>query len=172
MEHTREWVRAVVRSGLLAPETLLAEVESVLSADHPGEDVSARDVIALERAAWAEDAAKWSHPTDYERIQVALASIAGLGVEVMQAVPDHWAVKARLAEGGVIGAAWFTAADVWHAVDEPMLEVNLWHASGANASPGDELLDATLGCFASAGLPAVFDEGRIEVGARWERRPV
>jgi hypothetical protein len=52
-----------------------------------------------------------------------------------------------------------------------MLEVNLWHATTANAAPGDALLEDALGCFASEGLAAHFDEGRIEVSAHWQRRP-
>lgn len=172
LEHTREWVRAVVRSGLLEPDALLLEVESVLRADHPEEAPSARDWIEQERAAWEVDAATWSTPTDYDRIQSALRALESHGIAVMQAVPDHWAVKERLGHGDVRGAAWFTPADVWHAVDEPMLEVNVWHASGTNVAPGDDLLDTSLACLHDAGLPAVFDEGRIEVGARWERRPV
>lgn len=169
LEHTREWVRAVVRSGLLAPDALLAEVSSVLAVDHPGE--SAADWIGRERADWEADAASWSTPTDFDRIQAALAALENLGLVVMQGVADHWEVRDRLGRGGVRGAAWFTPADVWHAIDEPMLEVNLWHSSGANAAPGDDFLGEALACFEAAGLPAVFDEGRVEVGARWERLP-
>jgi len=53
-----------------------------------------------------------------------------------------------------------------------MLEVNLWHGSTANAAPGDPLLTAVVSCFERHGLAAHFDEGRIEVAARWQRRPV
>ena len=52
-----------------------------------------------------------------------------------------------------------------------MLEVNLWHGTTANAAPGDVLLDEVLATFSAAGLPARFDEGRIEVAAFWQRRP-
>ncbi len=41
----------------------------------------------------------------------------------------------------------------------------------ANAAPGDGLLDEAVEAFAAAGLEAHFDEGRIEVSARWQRRP-
>jgi hypothetical protein len=51
-----------------------------------------------------------------------------------------------------------------------MLEVNLWHGDSANAAPGDVLLDDVLAAFDAQGLPARFDEGRIEVAARWQRR--
>ena len=53
-----------------------------------------------------------------------------------------------------------------------MLEVNLWHGTTANAAPGDALLTAVVSCFERHGLAAHFDEGRIEVAARWQRRPV
>jgi hypothetical protein len=33
------------------------------------------------------------------------------------------------------------------------------------------LLDDALAAFAAAGLEAHFDEGRIEVSARWQQRP-
>ena len=68
------------------------------------------------------------------------------------------------------GYIWFTAPDVWHAVDDGMLEVNLWHGTSANVAPGDHLLDAVLSCLARHGLRARFDEGRIEVDAHWQRR--
>ena len=41
-----------------------------------------------------------------------------------------------------------------------------------NAAPGDALLTAVVSCFERHGLAAHFDEGRIEVAARWQRRPV
>ena len=68
-------------------------------------------------------------------------------MRVLPGVEDHWAAKAeldRLAAAGATprGIAWFTAADVWHAVDHGMLEVNLWHGSTANVAPGDALLTA------------------------------
>ena len=50
-----------------------------------------------------------------------------------------------------------------------MLEVNLWHGSTANAAPGDPLLDEALGVPEKHGLTARFDEGRIEVDARWQQ---
>jgi hypothetical protein len=66
--------------------------------------------------------------------------------------------------------AWFTPADVWHAVDEGMLEVNLWHGTTANAAPEDDLLYDVLGILEKHGLRAQFDEGRIEVDAHWQKR--
>ena len=68
------------------------------------------------------------------------------------------------------GIAWFTPPDIWHAVDEGMLEVNLWHGTTANVAPGDTLLDDVLGVLEKHGLEAHFDEGRIEVNAHWHKR--
>jgi len=118
------------------------------------------------------DAASWPAVTDYDRLQSAFASLAATGVVVLQGVEDHWAAKAVLDErrdDPPRGIAWFTPPDVWHAVDEGMLEVNVWHASTANVAPGDTLLDEVLAAFEAQGLAAHFDEGRIEVGARWQR---
>jgi len=94
---------------------------------------------------------------------------------VLQGCEDHWAAKALLDERAAVGSpprgvAWFTAPDVWHAVDEGMLEVNLWHGNTANAAPGDALLDEVVAAFGRHGLEAHFDEGRIEVAAHWHRR--
>jgi len=175
LEDTRAWVRDVVRSGLVGPEALETEVTGVVAADLPdlpaGE--TAREWIAEERAAWAEDATTWPEITDHDRLDRAFARLAGLDVVVLQGCSDHWAARDLLREREPVprGVAWFTPADVWHAIDEGMLEVNLWHGSTANAAPGDALLEEALACFAAEGLPAHFDEGRIEVSAHWQRRP-
>lgn len=129
--------------------------------------------IAEAERAWQDEAAGWSDRTDYDRLQEAFAALERRGVVVLQGCADHWAAQAELErrDPRPRGIAWFTAPDVWHAVDEGMLEVNLWHPTSANAAPGDELLEAVLGVLATAGLPAHFDEGRIEVAAHWRRRP-
>lgn len=173
--HTRTWVRDLVRSGLLAPEAEYAEVREVIAADHPELDAPscATEWIATARAEWETDARSWVRPTDYERLQGAFERLTGRGVVVLQGCADHWEAKAAVERAAVQsecrGVAWFTPADVWHAIDEAMLEVNLWHADTANAAPGDALLEEVLGVIADAGLAAHFDEGRIEVTARWQR---
>ncbi|HET8604100.1 MAG TPA: hypothetical protein VFM09_09250 [Marmoricola sp.] len=178
--HTRAWVRDVVRSGLIDPAGLEAEVSGVLAADHPDLPASetARAWISEERAAWVREAASWAGPTDHDRLQAAFARLEQLGVVVLQGCADHWAARdlLRARDGDPAldaprGVAWFTPADVWHAIDEGMLEVNLWHGDTANAAPGDPLLAEALRCFTDEGLPAHFDEGRIEVSAHWRRRP-
>lgn len=175
-EHTRTWVRDVVRSGLLTGDELEAEVTAVVATDHPDLPAAetARRWIAEEHAAWVADAAGWVGPTDHDRLQAAFDRLGDHDIVVLQGCADHWAARdlLRRREPDLPrGVAWFTPADVWHAIDEGMLEVNLWHASTANAAPGDALLEDALGCFASEGLAAHFDEGRIEVSAHWQRRP-
>ncbi len=133
-------------------------------------------MVAEFRAELAADAAGWPATTDYDRLQAAFAELAAADVVVLQGCEDHWSAKADLDRRTAAGAtprgiAWFMPADVWHAIDHGMLEVNLWHGSTANAAPGDPLLDDVLAAFARHGLSAHFDEGRIEVSAHWHRRP-
>ncbi|MCX6395250.1 MAG: hypothetical protein NTV23_02045 [Propionibacteriales bacterium] len=175
-EETRAWVDVLVRSGLGSPAEVLAQVIEAVRADHPSLDgeQTAASWIATARSEWLQEAAGWTGRTDYDRLQEAFTALEARGVVVLQGCPDHWSARDELARSGSAarGIAWFTAPDVWHAVDEGMLEVNLWHPSTANTAPGDELLDAALSVFATAGLAAHFDEGRIEVSAHWRRRPV
>lgn len=169
----RSWVDAVVRSGLGSDDDVRQQVIEAVRADHPALEAE-RVVprwIAEAVAAWRTDAADWPTTTDHDRLQRAFDDLAERGVVVLQACPDHWAARDVAQTRSVAGIAWFTAPDVWHAVDHGMLEVNLWHGSMANAAPGDELLEDVLAAFAAAGLEAHFDEGRIEVSAYWQRRP-
>ena len=176
VEHTRAWVRDLVRSGLLAGDAIQAEVATALAEDHPElpSAQTARAWIEEERASWVAEAATWPERTDHDRLQAAFGTLESRDVVVLEGCADHWVARDLLREREAApprGVAWFTPADVWHAIDEGMLEVNLWHGSTANAAPGDRLLEEALGCFAEAGLPAHFDEGRIEVSAHWQRRP-
>jgi len=170
----REFARSCVRSGLLASDALREEVTLAVSSELPHlasqADVLARAWIAeFTRDAVAE-AETWPEATDYDRVQVALAALAGSGVVVLQGCEDHWAAKRLLEDQQARAVLWFTAPDVWHAIDEGMLEVNVWHGSTANVAPGDELLDEVVAAFAAAGLEAHYDEGRVEVSAYWQRR--
>jgi len=178
-DHVREFARACVRAGLLSTDELHAEVVAAIRQDLP-ERAGEADALAT---AWTEEAREqlrvdqesWPEATDYERLQSAFEEIALDDVVVLQGCEDHWAAKrlieARTAAGAAPrGVAWFTPPDVWHAVDEGMLEVNLWHGTTANAAPGDALLDDVLGVLEKHGLTARFDEGRIEVDAHWHRR--
>jgi hypothetical protein len=178
-QHVREFARACVRAGLLGEDALRDEVVQAIETELPHRADGARDLAA----AWIGEAREelrvdqqgWPEATDYERLQSAFTEIELGDVVVLQGVEDHWAAKAVLDDRAAAGTtprgiAWFTASDVWHAVDEGMLEVNLWHGSTANAAPGDPLLDEVLGVLEKHGLAAHFDEGRIEVDAHWHRR--
>jgi hypothetical protein len=146
---------------------------AVIADDHPDlpADATARAWILEAEGEWRSEAATWPDRTDHDLLEDAFAELERHGIVVLQGCADHWAAAARLDRGGCRGIAWFTPTDVWHAIDAAMLEVNLWHADRANAAPGDPLLDEVLAVFAAAGLSAHFDEGRIEVAARWQRRP-
>jgi hypothetical protein len=175
----QDFARLQVRAGLLDERAALAEVTAAVAVELPGSDAEAlaRDWLDRARRDLVAEQARWAEPTDYDRLQAVFGDLEAIGVRVLQGVDDHWTAKAELDRLGAAaqlpaGIAWFTAPDVWHAVDQGMLEVNLWHGSTANAAPGDSLLDEVLACFARHGLAAHFDEGRIEVGSFWRRRIV
>ena len=174
-EDTRAWVACVVRSGLDEPADVLQQVVEAIRADHPELDAAttALDWIATAREDWLLDARSWPRVTDHDRLTEVFASLEESEVVVLQGCADHWAARDELKRRTPRprGIAWFTPADVWHAVDEGMLEVNLWHGDTANAAAGDALLDEVIETFESLQLEAHFDEGRIEVAAYWQRRP-
>jgi class 3 adenylate cyclase len=177
VEDVREFTRSCVRAGLLDATALYEEVVLAVRTELPHlasqADVLARTWIAEFTQQLERDQASWPDETDHDRLQAAFADLESLGVAVLQGCEDHWAVKTVLderAERRPRGVAWFTPPDVWHAIDEGMLEVNLWHGSTANVAPGDTLLDEVVAVFARHGLEAHFDEGRIEVSAHWQRR--
>lgn len=173
VQDTRTWISDVVRSGLWADDEVRRQVAEAIAADHPELPATTTETwIAEAIAAWREQAATWPPVTDFDRLQDVFAALADAGIAVLQGCTDHWAARDLLAaRDDLRGIVWFTASDVWHAIDEGMLEVNLWHADTANAAPGDPLLDEVIAAFANAGLEAHFDEGRIEVAAYWRRRP-
>ncbi len=170
----REFARSCVRAGLLTAPALYDEVELAVRSELPHlasqSGVLARVWIEEFTQELAAEQETWSEVTDYMRLQAAFAELADRGVVVLQGCEDHWAAKKVLDERSCRGVAWFTGPDVWHAVDEGMLEVNLWHSTTANVAPGDELLDEAIAVLAEHGLEAHYDEGRIEVAAYWQRR--
>jgi hypothetical protein len=171
----RSWIAGLVRSGLGTPDEVRGQVLEAVRADLPTVDAEAvcDTWIREERIAWASDAATWPPETDHDRLERVFAALESRGVAVLVGCPDHWSARDLLATTTPTprGVVWFTPPDVWHAVAEGMLEVNLWHGTTANAAPGDALLDEVVGLFALHGLAAHFDEGRIEVAASWRCRP-
>jgi hypothetical protein len=175
-ERVRDFARVQVRAGLLDPAAQQAEVETAVAAELPGEDPAstARALLAEEQAVLAAEQTAWSRPTDHDRLQAAFDTLTKRGLVVLQAVDDHWVAAGelrRLAAAGTPpeGVVWFTAPDVWHAVDHGMLELNVWHADTANVAPGDRLLDVVVEALADHGLAGHFDEGRVEVAASWHK---
>lgn len=171
---TRAWAADVVRSALGDAEQVRQLVADAVAADHPAlPPLDTADAWIAEAAlAWREDAATWPPVTDHDRLREAFADLERRGIVVLAGCEDHWQARdAARADPPPRGIAWFTPPDVWHAISDGMLEVNLWHGTTANAAPGDALLEEALMAFADAGLEAVFDEGRIEVSAWWRARP-
>jgi hypothetical protein len=178
-QHVRDFTRACVRAGLLTEDKLQDEVVSAISSELPDRADTAEELartwIGEFREELVRDQEGWPEATDYERLQTAFAELELADVVVLQGCDDHWSAKAELERRGAEGrlprgVAWFTPPDVWHAIDEGMLEVNLWHGTTANVAPGDELLDDVIVIFNKHGLDAHFDEGRIEVSAHWQKR--
>ncbi|HSV40263.1 MAG TPA: hypothetical protein VLI04_15995 [Nocardioidaceae bacterium] len=163
-----------MRSGLLTAEALYDEVTLAVRSELPHlasqADVLARVWIAEFTREVQAEAAGWPDVTDHDRLQAAFGTLESAGLAVLQGCEDHWAAKRLLDERPVRGVLWFTQPDVWHAIDEGMLEINVWHGSTANIAPGDELLDEVVAAFAGQRLEAHYDEGRVEVAAFWRRR--
>ncbi len=174
-DDVREFTRSNVRSGLLSPEELRSEVALAIRTELPDlasqADILARAWIGEFSAELTRDAAAWPDVTDHDRLQAAFATLESSGLTVLQGCEDHWAAKRLLEARPCRGVIWFTPPDVWHAIDEGMLEINVWHGSTANIAPGDALLDEVVGALAAQGLEAHYDEGRVEVSAFWRRPP-
>ncbi|MGH3496939.1 MAG: DUF6891 domain-containing protein [Nocardioidaceae bacterium] len=171
-----DFARVLVRAGLIDDAGVLAEVADLAATELGGDGSTvAAEAVRAARRDWRADEAGWPAVTDHDRLDEVFDELPSIGVVVLQAVDDHWAATTELTRRDDAGEppegiVWFTPADVWHAVDHGMLEVNLWHGDSANAAPGDVLLDDVLATFARHGLRAHFDEGRIEVAAHWQRR--
>ena len=172
----RDFARVLVRAGYLDRTELEAEVcEAARDYALPDPGTAARDLVAAATADVHAEQDSWPAVTDYERLDAALHQLSARGVVALPYVDDHWAATAELERRDdrgepVPGIAWFTPPDVWHAVGHGMLEINLWHGDSANVAPGDQLLEEVLDVLHRHGLAAHFDEGRIEVGLRWQRR--
>ncbi len=176
-ERVRDFARAQVRAGLLDDGAVLREVTEAVAHDQGATEPAAvaAALVSEARDELVAEQSTWTDPTDHARLQAAFDDLAAADVVVLQAVEDHWVadgeLRRRAADGEPTrGVVWFTAPDVWHAVDHGMLELNVWHADSANVAPGEPLLDLVIDTLARHGLPAHFDEGRVEVTAAWQRR--
>jgi len=178
-EQVRDFTRSCVRSGLLSQSEVLDEVVLAIESELPDRADESRELagiwVAEARDALVHDQGNWPEASDYDRLQTAFAELEMADVAVLQGCDDHWSAKAELERRTAEdrrprGIAWFTRSDVWHAVDEGMLEVNLWHATTANVALGDEMLDDVIVVLKKHGLESHFGEGRIEVSAHWQKR--
>ncbi|UYM04795.1 DUF6891 domain-containing protein [Solicola gregarius] len=175
-DELRGFARVVVRAGTYSAERIHAEVvEAVRQAGEAEVEHRASTLIGEARADLVADQQAWPEVTDYDRLQRVFAALETAGLPVLQAIEDHWTAKAELdrrAQDAAPsrGIVWFTAPDVWHAVDHGMLELNVWHPDSANVAEGDGILDEVIAALAAEALDGHFDEGRIEVSAHWHRR--
>jgi len=180
LEQLRTYARVQVRAGYASPDLVRAEVVEAAVDEFADLDHATAMADGLIDQAWVElarDQRTWPEVTAYDRFQTALDDLRDAQIVVLEAVDDHWAADAelrRLAAGGrrPRGIAYFTPADVWHAVEHGMLELNVWHGDSANVREGDALITTVQHVFARHGLTTRFDEGRLEVGLAWERRQV
>jgi uncharacterized protein DUF6891 len=168
-----------LRSGYRSDDDVRADVLEAVR-DEVRDAAEARrltdEYLSLARAAWLDEAAGWDDETDVDRLWAALDDLEDADIVVLEAVDDHWAADAVLADREAAGRppaglVYFTHTDVWHAVEHGMLEINLWHGSRANVTDSDQLLTQTIEILERHDIPATFDEGRIETTVKWQRRP-
>ena len=179
LDQLRTLARVQVWSGYLSDDEVRTDVLAAVSDEESDPATAERlteEFVEQAHTELAEAAQQWPAQTAYDRLQSAFADLRARDVVVLEACDDHWAandVLTAAAERGAspAGIAYFTHADVWHAVEHGMLELNVWHGSSANVAPGDALLVLVQETLAGHGIASLFDEGRIEVSLAWERRP-
>ncbi|MFI5694212.1 DUF6891 domain-containing protein [Kribbella sp. NPDC051586] len=169
----RGLARVLVRSGYADHAAITAALTEAVQEDAPSMDPAGLVPLLIGEAVMDLDAeaATWPESTDPDRLDAVLAELEQLGVVVVRYTPDHHEARQVLeAADSPQGLVFFTDTDVWHAVDFGMLELKLWHPDTANVAPGEPLLEDVLELLHRNDLPAVFDEGRIEVTLNWQRR--
>jgi hypothetical protein len=179
LDQLRAFAAMQLRSGYRSDDEIRSEVLEAVLAEVGDPDDAGRltdEFLAEARREWRDEAELWPARTQHDAVLDAFRTLRSQDVVVLEAVDDHWAANDLLVDleqrgESPRGLAYFTHTDVWHAVEHGMLEVNLWHGSRANVTDSDALLTDVLAVFADHGLPAHFDEGRIEVTVAWQRRP-
>jgi hypothetical protein len=169
----RGLARVLVRSGYADRAAATAALSEAVREDAPSADAGSLvpELIDEAVASLAEDAATWPTETDPDRLDAVLNELESLGLVVVRYTSDHHAARQVLESAAEPkGLVFFTDTDVWHAVDFGMLELKVWHPDTANVAPGEPLLEDLLALLRERSLPAVFDEGRIEVTVNWQRR--
>jgi hypothetical protein len=179
LEQLRTFARCQVWSGYRSDSEVRADVyDAALAEERDPERARslAEELVTSARRELEDASDRWPSPNGFERLCSALADLRAQDIVVLEAIDDHWSASATLetlaaAGRAPRGVAYFTLPDVWHAVEHGMLEINVWHGDTANTAPGDPLLDLVLGVLDEHGIPAVFDEGRVEATLDWQRRP-
>ena len=169
----RGLARVLVRSGYADHAAITAALTEAVQEDAPSMDAATLVPLLIGEAVvdLNAEAQSWPATTDPDRLDAVLQELEARAVVVVRYTSDHHAAKQALeAAEDPKGLVFFTDTDVWHAVDFGMLELKLWHPDTANVAPGEPLLDDVLDLLHRYGLPAVFDEGRIEVTLDWQRR--
>ncbi|MGW7681059.1 DUF6891 domain-containing protein [Kribbella sp. NPDC054772] len=169
----RGLARVLVRSGYADHAAITAALTEAVQEDAPSMDAASLVPLLIGEAVMDLDAeaADWPVTTDPDRLDAVLAELESRGLVVVRYTSDHHDARQRLeAAASPQGVVFFTDTDVWHAVDFGMLELKVWHPDTANVAPGDPLLEDVLELLNRHDLPAVFDEGRIEVTLDWQRR--
>ena len=169
----RGLARVLVRSGYADRAAVSAALNEAVQEDAPAADAATLVPALIDEAVTelTEDAAGWPSETAPDRLDAVLRELESLGLVVVRYCADHHEAR-KVLESAVEpkGLVFFTDTDVWHAVDFNMLELKVWHPDTANVAPGEPLLDDVLALLRERNLPAVFDEGRIEVSLAWQRR--
>nr|WP_238351172.1 hypothetical protein [Kribbella shirazensis] len=163
----------MVRSGYADHAAITAALTEAVREDAPAMDASALVPLLIGEAVIDLDAeaAGWPATTDPDRLDAVLTELESRGLVVVRYTSDHHAAREALeAAADPKGLVFFTDTDVWHAVDFGMLELKVWHPDTANVAPGEPLLEDVLALLRRHDLPAVYDEGRIEVTLDWHRK--
>jgi hypothetical protein len=169
----RGLARVLVRSGYADHAAITAALTEAVDEDAPSMEAADLVPLLIGEAVMdlAEEAKVWPETTDPDRLDAVLAELERLGLVVVRYTSDHHAARQALeAADSPQGLVFFSDTDVWHAVDFGMLELKLWHPDTANVAPGEPLLEDVLALLRQYDLPAVFDEGRIEVTLNWQRK--
>ncbi len=167
--------RLVVRSAYLNPARVLEEVSNFVRAELDDEAEAYRiseQLVAEADAELAADQQDWPDRTDNDAMAEVLAELPQRGWLVLEYCEDHFdATRELKAHPGSTGIVFFTETDVWHAITEKMLELKVWLPDTSNVVSADPELAMVLDLLTQHGLPAIFDEGRVEVSFTWQRRP-
>ena len=169
----RGLARVLVRSGYADHAAITAALTEAVQEDAPSMDAATLVPLLIGEAVidLNAEAAGWPSATDPDRLDAVLSELESRGIVVVRCTSDHHAARQALeAAADPRGLVFFTDTDVWHAVDFGMLELKVWHPDTANVAPGEPLLEDVLALLHQHDLPAVFDEGRIEVTLNWQRK--